>query len=118
MLELYSNIKRLRKLHNMSQQELAEAVGYKGKSMIAQVENGKVDLSRSMIAKFAKVFGVSELELMGLQNVATTEPPEVYVVKLPNYNTKKDKLFEIYESLTPEKKEVFEAYLKFLQAQS
>ena len=65
MLQLYSNIKKLRKLHNMSQQELAEAVGYKGKSMIAQVENGRVDLSASMISKFAEVFHVSELELMG-----------------------------------------------------
>ena len=60
MEKLYSNIKRLRKLHNMSQQELAELVGYKGKSMIAQVENGRVDLSASMISKFADVFHVTE----------------------------------------------------------
>lgn len=73
MLKLYSNIKHLRKLHNMSQQELAEAVGYKGKSMIAQVENGKVDLPASMISKFAAVFHVTELELMGLNE---TDDPE------------------------------------------
>lgn len=66
MLKLYSNIKKLRKLHRMSQQELAEAVGYKGKSMIAQIENGGVNLPSSMISKFAEVFNVSELELMGI----------------------------------------------------
>ena len=66
MLELYRNIKRLRKQHHMSQQELAEAVGYKGKSMIAQIENGRVNLPSSMIEKFAEVFNVSALELMGI----------------------------------------------------
>lgn len=73
MLKLYSNIKRLRKLHNMSQQELAEAVGYSGKSMVAQIENGKVNLPSSMITKFAEVFHVTELELMGLDE----EEPEI-----------------------------------------
>ena len=68
MLKLYSNIKTLRKAHNMSQQELAEAVGYKGKSMIAQVESGKVNLPASMITRFAEVFHVTELELMGLDS--------------------------------------------------
>ena len=66
MLKLYSNIKTLRLANNMSQQELAEAVGYAGKSMIAQVESGKVNLPASMITKFAEVFHVTELELMGL----------------------------------------------------
>lgn len=118
MMTLYSNIKRLRKLHNMSQQELAEAVGYKGKSMIAQVENGKVDLSASMIAKFAEVFGVSELEIMGLNNIAVSEPPELHIVTLPDHNEKKDELYSVYEGLSPEKQVAFEAYLKFLQSES
>jgi len=117
MMDLYSNIKRLRKLHNMSQQELAEAVGYKGKSMIAQVENGKVDLSASMITKFAEVLNVSELELMGISGNAVTEPPEIYLISSPA-DDKKEELYSVYEGLTPEKQVAFEAYLKFLQSQS
>lgn len=117
MMDLYSNIKRLRKLHNMSQQELAEAVGYKGKSMIAQVENGKVDLSASMITKFAEVLNVSELELMGISGNAVTEPPEIHLISYPA-DDKKEELYSVYEGLTPEKQAAFEAYLKFLQSQS
>ena len=114
MMDLYSNIKRLRKLHNMSQQELAEAVGYKGKSMIAQVENGKVDLSASMISKFAEVLNVSELELMGISSNAVTEP-EIHLTS-SHANGKKEELYSVYEGLTPEKRAAFEAYLKFLRS--
>ena len=88
MLELYSNIRKLRKQLNMSQQELAEAVGYKGKSMIAQVESGKVNLPASMITKFAEVFQVSELELMGLD--APDQPDE------------SKEFAELFESATPD----------------
>ena len=126
MLELYSNIKRLRKQLNMSQQELAEAVGYKGKSLIAQVENGKVDLSASMISKFAEVFHVSELELMGLNATAATEPIESITITFPDYSFENDaqemnKAMEIYkkiESLPPERKEALENYLRFLLSDS
>ncbi len=109
MLKLYSNIKRLRKLNNMSQQELAEAVGYKGKSMIAHIENGTVDLSASMISKFAKVFGVTELELMG-------EDEPDYVLPGRDLEAEARELWKQYEGLTPEKQAAFLNYLKFLQS--
>lgn len=126
MLKLYSNIKRLRKQLNMSQQELAEAVGYKGKSMIAQVENGKVDLSASMISKFAEVFNVSELELMGLDSGrAVTEPPTIHMVDFPHYDWEEDseteKALEIYrdiQSLSLERRQALEEYLRYLKSQS
>ena len=65
MLELYENIKKKRIEQNISQQELAERVGYRGKSMISQVENGLIDLPQSMILKFADALNCSALELMG-----------------------------------------------------
>lgn len=109
MLKLYLNIKRLRKLHNMSQQELAEAVGYRGKSMIAQVESGKVDLSASMISKFAAVFNVSELELMGIEDDYSIHPDG-------DLEAEALELWKQYEGLSPEKKAAFVKYLKFLQS--
>ena len=88
MQKLYSNIKRYRKKLNMSQQELAEAVGYKGKSMIAQVENGRVDLPASMITKFAEVFQCSENDLIGDENktVSGHTPPTALVAFPPEYD--------------------------------
>ena len=71
MRDLYANIKKRRLELNMSQQELAEAVGYKGKSMISQVEKGLVDLSESMIIKFADALYTTPATLMGLENVKT-----------------------------------------------
>ena len=68
MLELYENIKKKRIEQNISQQELAERVGYRGKSMISQVENGLIDLPQSMILKFADALNCSALELMGWED--------------------------------------------------
>lgn len=120
MLKLYSNIKRLRKLHNMNQQELAEAVGYSSKSMIAQIENGKVDLSASMISKFANVLQVTELELMGLSDNAVTEPGTAYLISgQPDSQTEKAKeLYSQFEQLPPDKQAAFLNYLKFLQSET
>ena len=106
MLKLYSNIKRLRKLHNMNQQELAEAVGYTSKSMIAQIENGKVDLSASMISKFAEVFNVNEIDLMDSD-----------IAELPS-NDKATELYEKFESLPPDKQAAFLNYLEYLRSGS
>lgn len=68
MLDLYINIKKRRIALNMSQQELAETVGYKGKSMISQVENGQVDLPESMIIKFADALQTTPAALMGWED--------------------------------------------------
>ena len=64
-MELYENIKALRKARGWSQQQLAESVGYGDRSSIAKIESGKVDLPRSKIAEFAKVFGVTPAYLLG-----------------------------------------------------
>lgn len=63
-MNLYDNIKRLRKSHKMSQEELAKRAGYTDRSSIAKIENGGVDLSQSKIQLFADIFGVTPSELM------------------------------------------------------
>lgn len=66
MLKIYENIKLLRLNHGMTQQELAEAIGYSGgKSMISKIESGKIDLSQSKIKQFADLFGVTPGDLLG-----------------------------------------------------
>ncbi|MBQ6371230.1 MAG: helix-turn-helix transcriptional regulator [Firmicutes bacterium] len=70
MLEIYKNIKRLRKEHGWTQTELAQRVGYADKGMVSRVENGRVDLPQSLIIKFAQVLGVSPGDLMGDDGVS------------------------------------------------
>ena len=48
----------------MSQEALAKALGYEGKSAISKVENGKRDISHSMIIRYAEALGVSPAFLL------------------------------------------------------
>ncbi len=63
--KLYKNIKYYRELRGWSQAKLAKMTNY-DRSMIAKIESGSVDLSRSKILKFAEVLNVSPADLMGL----------------------------------------------------
>ena len=69
MEDLYKNIRKRRKELNMSQQELAELVGYSGKSMISQVEHGLIDLPSTMITKIAEALQCTESYLMGWTDI-------------------------------------------------
>ena len=87
MLKLYKNIRELRLSLKMSQQELADLVGYKDRTSIAKVEAGEVDLSQSKINAFAKALGVSPIELFGwndeenpLEGIRNISTPDAYAV--------------------------------------
>jgi len=78
MLELYKNIKKRRQELGLSQQKLAELVGYSDKSMIAHVEKGDVDLTQSKILLFAKALQIPAGDLMGWDGVVDApEEPEI-----------------------------------------
>ena len=62
----YENIRILREKLGLSQGALAEMVGYKDRSSIAKIESGRVDLSESKIAAFAKALHVTQAQLMGI----------------------------------------------------
>lgn len=91
-METYEIIKYLREQRGLSQEALAEKVGYKDRSSIAKVEAGLVDLSQSKIAAFASVLGVSPAQLMGISDSTTSSDilsikniipmPETYTVPL------------------------------------
>ena len=53
------NIKRRRLELNLSQQELANAMGYKSRSTIAKIEAGENDVPESKIPRFARVLDTS-----------------------------------------------------------
>lgn len=52
-MTMYDRIRKLRLEQDMSQEELAKKVGYKGRSMIARIEAGQVDISQSKVKAFA-----------------------------------------------------------------
>ena len=59
-----SNIKKRRYELRMSQQELADAMGYKTRSTIAKIEAGENDVSQRKLQKFAEVLDTTVEELI------------------------------------------------------
>ena len=53
------NIKKRRMELNLSQQELADALGYKSRSTIAKIESGENEVPFSKIPKFARALDTS-----------------------------------------------------------
>lgn len=61
-------IKQRRLELGMSQQELAEAMGYTSKSTINKIELGKNDITQSKVVKFAKILHTTPAFLMNWEN--------------------------------------------------
>lgn len=57
-------VKKLRAERGLSQEELAKQLGYKSKSSVAHIENGR-DIPRSTIATLADALGTNPAFLMG-----------------------------------------------------
>jgi transcriptional regulator with XRE-family HTH domain len=57
----------------MSQEELAEAVGYTGRSAIARIESGRNKVSISKIPIFAKALHTTEAYLLGVDSKKSAE---------------------------------------------
>lgn len=69
----------------MTQSELAEVLGYRDKGSVSRIESDKTDLPRSKIVMIAQVFGVSPVELMGLNEPAPiSRPRQVAYDRLEN----------------------------------
>lgn len=57
-------IKRYRLQRGLSQEQLADAVGFSGKSSISRIETGSSDISRDKFVLIAQALGVNPAELM------------------------------------------------------
>lgn len=58
-------IKERREALGMSQDELAEKMGYKNRSTIAKIEKGVNDVTQTNVVKFAEVLKTTPAYLMG-----------------------------------------------------
>lgn len=82
-METHENIKHLREKRGLSQDSLAEKVGYKDRSSIAKVEAGLVDLSQTKISAFARALGVTPAQLMGIDDAPTAPNPPSNLLPMP-----------------------------------
>jgi transcriptional regulator with XRE-family HTH domain len=71
---LGSNVRALREKNNLSQEELAQAIGLR-QSMISEIERGNRTPSLPVVGRIAETFGVSLDELVrGVFEPLTPEP--------------------------------------------
>ena len=78
MATLYDRIKSRRTELGLTVEELAHKMGYKDKSSISKIENGKADIPQSKIAAFADALETTPAYLMGWEEqpapAASREP--------------------------------------------
>lgn len=67
-MNFYKRIQQRREDLKMSQDELAEKVGYTSRSTISKLEAGKIDIPLSKLSDFAKALKTTEEYLMGWEN--------------------------------------------------
>lgn len=63
-MNIGKRIKLLREQKGMTQEELAKKLGYKSKSSVAHIENGR-DIPRSMVVRLADILDTTPACLMG-----------------------------------------------------
>ena len=71
MATLYDRIKSRRTELGLTVEELAHKMGYKDKSSISKIENGKADIPQSKIAAFADALETTTAYLMGWEEQPT-----------------------------------------------
>lgn len=120
MLDLYKNIRILRKQNGWTQDELAKRMGYTDRSSIAKIEQGKFDLARSKIFEFAKIFGVTPSELMGDDGIDLPhDTPEAKQIRDAYANdslsSEDRELLDLYHIASPEVKTLVDFALRGLK---
>lgn len=71
-MDIYDKIKKLREEKGMSQEELANKLGYKSKTSIHKIEQKLTDLPLSKVVEFAKALHTTPAYLMGWAEYKTT----------------------------------------------
>ena len=62
-----NKIKEIRKREGLTQQELANILGYSDKSMIAHIENGDNEMSNDKITLLLNIFNINANELFDVK---------------------------------------------------
>lgn len=77
MATLYDRIKSRRTELGLTVEELAHKMGYKDKSSISKIENGKADIPQSKIAAFADALQTTPAYLMGWEEQPQPKKPTI-----------------------------------------
>lgn len=113
-----SLLKSLREKKQLSQTEAARHVGVSKQTLYKYENNIITNIPYEVIERFSVLYETSPAYLMGWEDDSGLVSSRGQIVNAYVVNQKKDELYSVYEGLSPEKQEAFEAYLKFLRSQS
>ncbi len=101
-MELYKNIRSRRIALKMTQQELAQKLGYKSTSTIAKIESGENDIPQAKLGAFANALNTTPAALMGLNIVAPTQnlPENTETCMISKGKPQLEKLIKKLDSLS------------------
>jgi transcriptional regulator with XRE-family HTH domain len=107
----------------LTQDELAERLGYKGRTSVCVVETGGDNVTTTKVKKFAMVLGVSPAYLMGWEEEEgyTNEVPVANIEFAKGHKADIEKAMELYTAYTkasPEVQSAVELILKSAQSKS
>ena len=116
MTNIGEKIKQRREELGLSQDELAEMMGYKSRSTIAKIEKGVNDVTQTNIVKFAKVLRTTPAYLMDWEKVQQKNDTLADVIIRLRTDSEFFSLVETLNELDEEKissvKQMLTAFLK------
>lgn len=92
-------VKKLRIEKHLTQSELAEKLGYKSKTSVAHIENGR-DIPRSMVVTLSKVLNTTPAYLMGWEDEKAALKAETDSNKELELTENEKAIVDIFKSLT------------------
>lgn len=104
------NIKELRKLRGISQEELADLVGYTNKSAVSRMEKGEWTPSPEKLEKIAEVLQATPEEIQGDAKNYELTKAKLRQKAYSEFQT----LFSLSSKATPEQLQSAIDYLRFL----
>lgn len=116
-MTMYDRIKKLRLEQDLSQEDLAHKVGYKGRSMIARIESGQVDISQSKVKAFAAALNTSVDYLMDDARPIHPEVTKLLEQRISELeNSDEKEMLSLYRTMTKTDKEKLLDFARFITA--
>lgn len=81
-MTIYDRIRFMREQQGMSQQELANKVGFKTSSAVNKIELGKRDINQSKLVAFANALGTTPAYLMGWEDDPSPKSTDEQLLEL------------------------------------
>ncbi len=111
------NVRKIRELRGMSQEELAHKMGFKSRSSINKIEIGRSSIPVEKISQLALILRVSPLDFIQDESEdlkLTTLPDYGYEQKNDNVKESKPKVLIEFNKLSEKNQEQALSYIKYL----